>query len=58
MLKTGTPTYHEEHIISIVKKIYQYGDRSQADRICNIYATRGSELLRKTYEQNNLQARK
>ncbi len=53
MLKTGIPTYHEEHIVSIVGKIYRFGTKADADKICNIYASRGCEFLRKTYDENN-----
>ncbi len=57
MLKTGTPTYHEDHIVSIVEKIYKYGDKAQADKICNTYASRGCEFLRKTYDENNVKVK-
>jgi hypothetical protein len=58
MLKTGTPIYHEEHIVSIVEKIYRFGDSGEAEKICNIYGSRGSEILRKTYEENKLKTKK
>lgn len=53
MLKVSTPTYHEEHIVAIVEKIYRSGDKVAADKICNIYGSRGFEFLRKIYEQWN-----
>lgn len=53
MLKTGTPTYHEDHIVAIVGKIYQYGKKAEADKICNIYGSRECEFLRKIYDENN-----
>ncbi len=53
MLNVSTPIYHEEHIVAIVEKIYRSGDKAAADKICNIYGSRGFEFLRKTYEQWN-----
>ena len=50
MLLAITPDYDQEHIISIVNKIYQLGDESEADKICNVYGSRGYEFLRPIYE--------
>ena len=50
MLSAITPDYDQKHITSIVNKIYQLGDESEADKICNIYGSRGYEFLRPIYE--------
>ena len=53
MLSAITPDYNQEHIISIVKKIYKFGNRTEADKICNVYGSRGCEFLRPIYEEHN-----
>ena len=53
MLSTHTPWYKEENIISIVEKIYNLGNKSDADKICNIYGSRGHEFLRPIYDEFN-----
>lgn len=53
MLSAITPDYKQENIISIVNKFYQYGYKDEADKICNIYGSRGYEFLRPIYEENN-----
>ncbi len=46
MLLVITPDYDQKHIISIVNKISHFGNKSDADKICNIYGRRGYEFLR------------
>ncbi|MBL7170612.1 MAG: hypothetical protein ISS46_01290 [Candidatus Omnitrophica bacterium] len=53
MLTAATPRYKEEDIISIVKKIYDSGNKTDADKICNIYGSKGYEFLRGVYEDAN-----
>jgi hypothetical protein len=53
MLSSATPTYDKKHISSIVAKLYEYGENSLADRIRNIYGSRGEEFLRDIYNTNN-----
>jgi len=53
MLAYCTPTYPEEHIRSIVMKLYELGQCENADRICNIYGSKGLEFLRDIYVQQN-----
>jgi len=53
MLDAITPWFRQENIISIVRKIYQSGNKSDADKICNIYVSRGYEFLRPIYEEHN-----
>jgi len=53
MLYKITPYFDEKHIISIVKKIYQHGDKNDADKICNIYGSKGYEFLRQIYGEHN-----
>lgn len=52
MLLTITPAYDQNHIISLVEKIYNR-DKTEADKICNIYGSRGYEFLRQIYEEHN-----
>ena len=54
MLTTATPTYHADHIRSLVTKLYDAGLTEEADAVCNMYATRGhSDLLRDLYERHH-----
>ena len=58
MLESGvTPFYDEEHIISIVNKLYKKGEKKSADRIANIYGSRMIskrlyETMKKLWEEN------
>lgn len=54
MLNSTTPMYDQKHIRSIVTKLYEGGETAAANRICNIYGSRGIEFLRDIYEQHNL----
>lgn len=47
------PDYKKEDIIGIVKTLYNRGFVEQATRICNLYFSRGFELLRQTFEEYN-----
>jgi len=53
MLNGTTPTYNKEHIRSIITKLYEGGETSAANRICNIYGSRGIEFPRDIYESYN-----
>jgi len=53
MLSAVTPSFMTEHIISIVRKIYTSGNETDADKICNIYGSRGYEFLRRIWEEHN-----
>ena len=53
MLLAVTPDYDQKHILSIVNKIYQFGNKATADKICNIYGSRGYEFLRPIYDEYN-----
>lgn len=46
MLSTFTPDFDQEHIRSIVKKLYKLEDKDDANKIRNIYGSRGYEFLR------------
>ena len=41
VLSKATPDHDEGHITAIVERIYQFGDKGQADQICEIYGRRG-----------------
>jgi hypothetical protein len=47
-----TPDYDQKHIYSIVEFLYQSGEKENADKICNIYGSRGLYFLRDLYEKN------
>ena len=47
------PDYEKENIIAIVKTLYYKGYSEPANRICNLYGSKGFDLLRKTFEENN-----
>jgi hypothetical protein len=54
MLNAGTyPDYKKEDIVAIVQTLYDLKEKETADRICNIYHSKGFELLRETFEKNN-----
>ena len=50
MLEYNTPTYHQDHIRSIVTKLYEAKETEAANRICNIYGSRALGFLRDIYE--------
>jgi hypothetical protein len=53
MLEKITPDYDQEHIRSIVEFLYSAGSTDSADRIFNIYASRGHEFLRDVHDKHN-----
>jgi hypothetical protein len=53
MLERGTPDHDKKHIRSIVEFLYDAGAQEYANKICNIYGSRGSEFLRDIYEKFN-----
>lgn len=53
MLEYSTPTYHQDHIRSVVTKLYEAREIEAANRICNIYGGRNVEFLRDIYEGYN-----
>ncbi len=50
MLSNFTPDYDQEHIRSIIKFLFEEGNKDTAREICNIYAQRGYEFLRDIYD--------
>ncbi len=53
ILEGYTPDHEKEHVESIVKFLYKYGQKTIADEICNTYGARGLEFLRYLWEENN-----
>jgi RNA polymerase-interacting CarD/CdnL/TRCF family regulator len=53
MLDKGSPDYDKKHIRSIIEFLYKAGAQENANRICNIYGSRGPEFLRDIYEKYN-----
>lgn len=54
MLKAGTyPDYKKENIVAIVQALYDLCERETANRICNIYFSKGFEFLREIFERHN-----
>lgn len=51
MLDKITPDYDQTHIRSIVEFLYNAGAKGSANKICNIYGSRGHEFLRDIYEK-------
>ncbi len=51
MLDKGSPDYDKKHIRSIVEFLYNAGAQENANKICNIYGSRGNEFLRDIYEK-------
>lgn len=50
MLDKIRPDYDQAHIRSIVEFLYDAGAKGSANKICNIYGSRGHEFLRDLYE--------
>jgi len=53
MLKNTTPDFQRENIRSIIEYMYQNGKREEANDICNIYGSRGNDMLRDLHEKYN-----
>ena len=53
MLSASNPTCDKKHIEEIVERIYRFGNKAEADEICEIYGKRGFEFLRPFYEKYN-----
>lgn len=52
MLSKTTPYFDQKHITSIVRKLYEFGYETEADKICNTYGSEGYyKFLRQTYEE-------
>lgn len=52
MLNSGVyPAYKKEKIQEIVRMLYDRGQRTIADRICNLYGGKGFDFLRFIYEE-------
>lgn len=51
MLDGATPEYDQKHINSIVEYLYESGEKDTADKICNIYGSRGRDFLRHLWEK-------
>jgi hypothetical protein len=51
MLEKITPDYDQKHIRSIVEFLYNSDASDDANKICNIYGSRGYEFLRDIYEK-------
>ena len=54
MLEKFTPDHDKKHIRSIIEFLYNSGAKENADKICNIYGSRGYEFLRDIYEKFNV----
>lgn len=53
MLTESLPTYNQEHICSIVEKLYDNRFKDVADDICNTYGINGIHFLRDLWQKNN-----
>ena len=54
MLNAGAyPDYKKEDIVAIVQTLYDLKEKESANRICNIYRSKGFEFLKETFEKNN-----
>jgi len=52
MLEKTTPNYDKKYIRSIVEFLYNAEAQEYANKICNIYGSRGYEFLRDIYEKH------
>ena len=53
MVEKGTPDHDQKNIRSIVEFLYNVGAAENANKICNIYTSRGPEFLRDIYERHS-----
>ena len=53
MLEKITPDFDKKHIRSIIEFLYNSGAQENANKICNIYGSRGPEFLRDIYKKYN-----
>lgn len=53
MLDYFTPDFDQKHIRSIVEFLYNASAKDSANKICNIYGSRGQEFLRDIYEKHS-----
>ena len=54
MLNAGTyPDYKKEDIVAIVQALYESNEQEAANKICNMYFTKGFDLLRETFKKYN-----
>jgi len=53
MLDSFTPDFDQTNIRSIVEFLYKSSNRENANKICNIYGTRGYEFLRDIYGKHS-----
>ena len=54
MLNAETyPYYREEDIVAIVQALYDSKEKDTANKICNLYYTKGFEFLTSTFDKNN-----
>lgn len=52
VLENTTPTFRQEDIESIVRRVYDKGNREDAEAICNTYGRRGVHFLKPIWEEN------
>lgn len=52
VLENTTPMFKQENIELIVRRIYEKGDRNDADTICNTYGRRGFHFLKPVWEEH------
>ncbi|MBI4765542.1 MAG: hypothetical protein HY787_13220 [Deltaproteobacteria bacterium] len=52
VMENTTPTFMEEQVGLIVSKIYEKGDKNDADAICNTYGRRGIHFLKPLWEKH------
>jgi len=53
ILEESTPTFRQEDIVLIVEFLYVKNKKTEADKICNIYAERGYNFLKDMYVKYN-----
>ena len=51
VLENNTPTFRQEDIELIVRRIYEKGNRKDAEDICNTYGRRGIHFLKPVWEE-------
>ena len=51
VLENATPTFRQENIELIVRRIFEHGDQNDARKICITYGKRGVYFLRPIWEE-------
>lgn len=50
-LENATPAFDQKNIETIIRRIYEKGNKNDADDICNTYGRRGKHFLKPLWDE-------